>query len=72
MGTKRSLAVDARGGIPLGTVTAPANRHDSPLLTDTLDAVAQTLGELPESTSIHLGIAATTPRPPASGYESVL
>lgn len=54
MGTKRSLAVDARGGIPLGTVTAPANRHDSPLLTDTLDAVAQTLGELAESTIIHL------------------
>jgi transposase len=52
-GTKRSTAVDAKG-IPLGTVTAPANRHDSPLLTETLDAVAQTLGELPESTSIHL------------------
>jgi transposase len=45
--------VDAKG-IPLGTVTAPANRHDSPLLTETLDMVAQTLGELPESTSIHL------------------
>ena len=29
-GTKRSTAVDARG-IPLGTITAPANRHDSPL-----------------------------------------
>jgi transposase len=29
-GTKRSTAVDAKG-IPLGTVTAPANRHDSPL-----------------------------------------
>ena len=53
-GTKRSMAVDAKG-IPLGTVTAPANRHDSPLLAETLgDAVAQTLGELPESTSIHL------------------
>ena len=52
-GTKRSTAVDAKG-IPLGTVTAPANRHDSPLLTETLDAVAQTLGELPQSTSIHL------------------
>ncbi|MDQ5828260.1 MAG: hypothetical protein M3441_29490 [Chloroflexota bacterium] len=45
--------MDAQG-IPLGTVTAPANRHDSPLLTETLDVVAQTLGELPESTSIHL------------------
>ena len=52
-GTKRSTAVDARG-IPLGTVTAPANRHDSPLLAETLDAVAQTLGGLPESTTIHL------------------
>jgi Transposase DDE domain len=52
-GTKRSTAVDAKG-IPLGTVTAPANRHDSPLLAETLDAVAQTLGGLPESTSIHL------------------
>ncbi len=52
-GTKRSTAVDARG-IPLGTVTAPASRHDSPLLAQTLDTVAQTLGGLPESTSIHL------------------
>jgi transposase len=52
-GTKRSTAVDARG-IPLGTVTAPANRHDSPLLPKTLDTVAQTLGGLPEGTNIHL------------------
>lgn len=51
--TKRSTAVDARG-IPLGTVTAPANRHGSPLLIETLEAVAQTLGGLPEGTSIHL------------------
>lgn len=29
-GTKRSTAVDA-SGIPVGTVTAAANRHDSPL-----------------------------------------
>jgi transposase len=52
-GIKRSIAVDARG-IPLGTVTAPANRHDSPLLTETLDAVSEALGELPERTSVHL------------------
>jgi hypothetical protein len=52
-GVKRSMAVDARG-IPLGTVTAPANRHDSPLLTETLDAVAQALGGLPERASVHL------------------
>jgi hypothetical protein len=29
-GIKRSIAVDG-GGIPVGFVTAPANRHDSPL-----------------------------------------
>ena len=51
---KRSTAVDARG-IPIGTVTAPANRHDSPLLTETLDAVTGTLlGELPEWAKVHL------------------
>jgi transposase len=52
-GTKRSTAVDARG-IPIGTVTAPANHHDSPLLTKTLDTVSETLGELPERMSVHL------------------
>jgi hypothetical protein len=51
--TKRSTAVDARG-IAIGTVAAPANRHDSPLLTETLDTVAQTLGEFPKRVSIHL------------------
>ncbi len=51
--TKRSTAVDARG-IPLGTVTAPANRHDSQPLAETLDAVAETLGGLPEGANIHL------------------
>jgi hypothetical protein len=30
-GIKRSAVVEANG-LPLGTVTAPANRHDSPLL----------------------------------------
>ncbi len=52
-GIKRSTAVDAEG-IPIGALTAPANRHDSPLLTETLDAVAKTLGELPERASVHL------------------
>jgi IS5 family transposase len=47
------MAVDG-GGIPLGFVTAPANRHDSPLLAETLDAAAEALGGLPEATSIHL------------------
>jgi hypothetical protein len=46
------VAVDGRG-IPLGTVTAPANRHDSPLLGPTLDA-ARALGMVPEGTSVHL------------------
>ncbi len=50
---KRSTALYARG-IPLDTVTALANRHDSPLLTETLDAVAKALGGLPERSSVHL------------------
>ena len=33
-GIKRSTAVDAEG-IPIGGITAPANRHDSPLLVPT-------------------------------------
>lgn len=53
LGIKRSMAVDA-SGIPLGTVSAPANRHDSPLLVPTLGAVFETLGTLPEEASVHL------------------
>ena len=52
-GIKRSVAVDA-DGIPLGVVAAPANRHDSPLLLETLDAVEEILGSLPQSARIHL------------------
>jgi transposase len=52
-GTKRSTAVDEQG-IPIGTVTAPAKRHDSPLLTKTLHAVNETVGELPEKAKVHL------------------
>jgi transposase len=48
-GIKRSVAVDAEG-IPLGVITAPANRHDSPLLSETLDTAL----ELPERASVHL------------------
>jgi transposase len=51
-GTKRSVAVDGRG-IPLGTLTAPANRHDSPLLVPTLEAVRGP-GLLVEGATIHL------------------
>ena len=52
-GIKRSTAVDA-SNIPLGTVTAPANHHDSPLLGETLDAVAESLRGVPERASVHL------------------
>jgi hypothetical protein len=51
-GIKRSTVVDARG-IPLGTVVAPANCHDSPLLSETLAALGP-LGELPDQASVHL------------------
>ena len=45
-GIKRSMAVDA-DGIPLGTVAAPANRHDSPLLARPW-TLWRELGVLPE------------------------
>jgi transposase len=51
-GMKRSTVVDA-GGLPLGAVAAPANRYDSPLLGETLDAL-EALGSLPERMSVHL------------------
>jgi hypothetical protein len=52
-GIKRSTAVDARG-IPLGTVTAPANCHDSPLLVPTLEHAGASVGGLPDPASVHL------------------
>ena len=51
-GLKRSMVVDAKG-IPLGAIAAPANRHDSPLLEETLDTM-EIVGELPEHISVHL------------------
>ncbi len=51
-GIKRSTVVDANG-IPIGAIAAPANRHDSPLLGETLDTM-EILGELPERMSAHL------------------
>ena len=51
-GLKRSVVVDGRG-IPLGSVTAPANRHDSPLLVPTIDS-ARSLRMVPEGASVHL------------------
>ena len=58
-GIKRSMAVDACG-IPLAIVIAPANRHDSPLLADTLDTI-QRLGELPDRASVRLNRAYDSP-----------
>ena len=51
-GLKRSTVVDANG-IPLGTVAAPANRHDSPLLVPTLGTLAD-LGALPATMTVTL------------------
>jgi transposase len=52
-GIKRSTAVDGEG-IPIGGVTAPANRHDSPLLVPTLEHAWESVGGLPEGASVHL------------------
>ncbi len=51
-GIKRSTVVDANG-IPLGAIAAPANRHDSPLLDETLDTL-EVIGPLPEEMRVHL------------------
>jgi transposase len=60
-GLKRSMAVDAKR-IPIGAVSAPTNCHDSPLLVPTLEATSESLGALPEGTSVHLD----------RGYDSLL
>lgn len=52
-GIKRSTAVDARG-VPIGGVTDPANRNDSPLLVPTLEHASASVGGLPEGASVHL------------------
>lgn len=51
-GLKRSGVVDA-AGIPLGSISAPASRPDSPLLEATLDTLAR-LGPLPDTVTVHL------------------
>jgi hypothetical protein len=51
-GIKHSMAVDAEG-IPLGGITAPANRHDSPLLVPTLEHASASVGGFPEGASVH-------------------
>lgn len=52
-GTKRSVLTDG-AGIPLGTVVAPANRHDSPLLRPTLETLCRFGFDLPERITVHL------------------
>jgi hypothetical protein len=67
---KRSMAVDACG-IPLGTVSASANRDDSPLLLPTLGAASEALGSsVPQEASVHLETAGTTRSSPASVLRS--
>jgi transposase len=70
-GTKRSTAVDARG-IPLGTITAPANRHDSPLLAERPSTRWPRRWEDCPRAPASTWIAATTPGPPVSGCKSVV
>jgi hypothetical protein len=51
----QTLHGGGRSRYPLGQRHCSGqSSHDSPLLVETLDAVAQTLGGLPEATNIHL------------------
>jgi transposase len=52
-GIKRSTAVDGQG-IPVGSITDPASRHDSPLLAPTLEHASTSVGGLPEGANVHL------------------
>ena len=52
-GLKRSVATEV-GGIPLGIVSAGANRHDSPLQAPTLAAAQAQVGPLLEHVTGHL------------------
>lgn len=52
-GLKRSVATDG-GGVPVGIVSAGANRHDSPLLEPTIQATKQQVGVLPSNPVMHL------------------
>jgi hypothetical protein len=55
-GLKRSTASDGYG-IPLGLVSAGANRHDSPLLAPTLAAALAQVGLMPGDVTAHLDAA---------------
>jgi hypothetical protein len=52
-GLKRSVATEGNG-IPLGLISAGANRNDSPLLRPTLQAAIDQVGPLPEQVTSHL------------------
>jgi transposase len=52
-GLKRSATTDATG-VPLGIVSAGANRHDSPLLAPTIENMKQQVGPLPDKPVMHL------------------
>lgn len=52
-GLKRSVATEARG-VPIGLVSAGANRHDSPLLVPTLEAAKKQMGVFPEQVNVNL------------------
>lgn len=52
-GLKRSVVTEAHG-IPVGIVSADANRHDSPLLVPTLKAAKEQVGPLPEQVNVNL------------------
>lgn len=53
-GTKRSVLTKGEG-IPLGTVVAVTNRHDSPLLRRTPETMERFGFDLPEQITVHLG-----------------
>ncbi|MGA5823785.1 IS5 family transposase [Kitasatospora sp. NPDC094028] len=55
-GLKRSTLVDS-GGIPIGLVSAGANRHESVLLGPTIDAARRQVGNLPADATVHLDSA---------------
>lgn len=52
-GLKRSVATEARG-VPMGLVSAGANRHDSPLLVPPLEAAKKQVGVFPEQVNVNL------------------
>lgn len=68
-GIKRSVVVDAQG-IPLGALSAPANRHDSPLLGETLEIAWRRSCVLCPSQQGCIWTAATTRNLLASAWQN--